>query len=81
MDWDCVFSWSNSWFVIGTAIPLLSNREGGSCTQVDRPETQETGASEDAPRTAAMKKLHARKHAVLLGGVEGSGFQPVKADR
>ncbi|CAI8792516.1 hypothetical protein EMIT0P291_10026 [Pseudomonas sp. IT-P291] len=39
----------------GAAILLLSNKVGGSCTQVDRPATQETGASEDAPRTATME--------------------------
>ncbi|WP_148057904.1 MULTISPECIES: hypothetical protein [Pseudomonas] len=61
--------------------PCCQTVLGGSYTRVDRPETQETGASEDAPRTAAMKKLHARKHAVLSGRVEVSGFQPVKADR
>ena len=44
---------------------------GGSCTRVDRPESNKTGASEDAPRTATIRQ-NAQKHAVLLGRVEGS---------
>ena len=28
---------------------------GGSCTRVDRPGSNKTGASEDAPRTATIK--------------------------
>ena len=34
--------------------------EGGSCTRVDRPGSNKTGASEDAPRTATIKTEHAK---------------------
>jgi hypothetical protein len=51
----------------GAAILLLSNKVGGSCTQVDRPETQETGASEDAPRTATMENSMRESMPFCLG--------------
>jgi len=33
----------------------LLNEEGGNCTQVSRPETQQSGALESALRTATIK--------------------------
>jgi len=56
---------------IEAANPLLSNRIGWQLYAGWQTRSTSTpGAPEDAPRTAARKKLHAGKHAVLSRGVK-----------
>ena len=53
---------------------------GGSCTRVDRPGSNQTGASEDAPRTATIKN-RTRRSMPFYQEEWKFAPQPVKADR